>query len=180
MKINWKNKQIARLSVKSKNLRTFLFESGSLTRLIQEKCMGRFDINLINESWAKALPYEMHLLSLRNYEISFIRESYLSCNKKKLVYARTIIPRRTLNRNNEKLTKLGHKPLGEILFKNNQTHRKNVKYGKISIMNEPHIEALLKEKILDDLFVRQSMFYIDDRPLLVVEFFLPAIVKYSQ
>ena len=48
MKINWKNKQIARLSVKSKNLRTFLFESGSLTRLIQEKCMGRFDINLIN------------------------------------------------------------------------------------------------------------------------------------
>ena len=47
-------------------------------------------------------------------------------------------------------------------------------------MNEPHIEALLKEKILDDLFVRQSMFYIDDRPLLVVEFFLPAIVKYSQ
>ena len=49
MKINWKNKQIARLSVKSKNLRTFLFESGSLTRLIQEKCMGRFDINLINE-----------------------------------------------------------------------------------------------------------------------------------
>ena len=67
----------------------------------------------------KALPFEMHLLSLRNYEISFIRESYLSCNKKKLVYARTIIPRRTLNRKNEKLTKLGHKPLGEILFKNN-------------------------------------------------------------
>jgi len=176
LKISWKNKEIVRLAVKNKHLKKFIFESGSLTRLLQKKCTGRFDISLINESWCKALPDEMRVLSLRNNENSFVRESYLSCNNEKLVYARTIIPRKTLDRKNQKLTRLGHSPLGEVLFKNKKAHRKNIKYGKISLQDISHSKITLDEKIPYSLFARQSIFYINSKPLLVIEIFLPALM----
>ena len=62
MRINWQNKQIARLSIKNKHLFLFLFENGSLTRLIQDRCKGRFHIDLINESWTEAMSDEKNLL----------------------------------------------------------------------------------------------------------------------
>ena len=72
MRINWQNKQIARLNIKNKHLSLFLFDNGSLTRLIQDRCKGRFHIDLINESWDEAMSDEKNLLSLRNNEITFI------------------------------------------------------------------------------------------------------------
>ena len=117
------------MKIKNKYLSTFLFENGSLSRLIQDRFRRKLHIDLINESWSTAMTYEKKLLSLRNYEIIFARESYLSCNNKKLVYARTVIPRKTLKAQNHTLTRLGQKPLGEILFNNNKIFRENIKYA---------------------------------------------------
>ena len=63
MKINWQNKEIIRIKIKNKYLSKFLFEDGSLSRLIQDKFDGRFHIDLINESWITPMPYEKKVLS---------------------------------------------------------------------------------------------------------------------
>ena len=180
MRINWQNKQIARLSIQNKHLSLFLFDNGSLTRLIQDRCKGRFHIDLINESWGEAMSDEKNLLSLRNNEITFIRESYLKCNSKKLVYARTIIPRQTLKEQNQTLTRLGQRPLGEILFKNNNVYRKSMKYAKIPLSNKLHKKAINHTAISSEIYGRQSIFYIKSKPLLVIEIFLPSIMECNE
>ena len=180
MRVNWQNKQIARLSIKNKHLFLFLFENGSLTRLIQDRCKGRFHIDLINESWGEAMSDEKNLLSLRNNEITFIRESYLKCNNKKLVYARTVIPQPTLREQNQTLTKLGQKPLGEILFKNNNIYRKGMKYAKIPLSNKLHKKAMNHSVISSEIYGRQSIFCIKSKPLLVIEIFLPSIMECNE
>ena len=164
------------MKIKNKNLSAFLFENGSLSQLIQNRFRRKLHIDLINESWSTAMTYEKKLLSLRNYEIIFARESYLSCNNKKLVYARTVIPRKTLKAQNHTLTRLGQKPLGEILFNNNKIFRKNIKYAKIPLHNELHNKAKKHCNIYSDLYGRQSIFYVKNKPLLLIEVFLPDIM----
>ena len=164
------------MKIKNKYLSTFLFENGSLSRLIQERFRRKLRIDLINESWSTAMTYEKKLLSLRNYEIIFAREAYLSCNNKKLVYARTVIPRKTLKAQNHTLTRLGQKPLGEILFNNNKIFRGNIKYAKIPLHNELHNKAKKHCNIYSDLYGRQSIFYVKNKPLLLIEVFLPGIM----
>ena len=177
MKINWQNKEIIRIKIKNKHLSRFLFEDGSLSRLIQCKFKGRFHIDLINESWVTPISYEKKILSLRDNEIAFIRESYLNCNNKKLVYARTVIPKQTLKKQNQNLTRLGQKPLGEILFNNEKIYRDNIKYARIPLSNELHSRAKGSCKISSSLYGRQSIFYIKNKPLLVFEIFLPDIIR---
>ena len=176
MKINWQNKEIVRMKIKNKRLPTFLFENGSLSRLIQDRFRGKLHIDLINESWSTAITCEKKLLSLRNYEIIFVRESCLSCNNKKLVYARTVIPRKTLKVQNHTLTRLGKKPLGEVLFNNNKIFRENIKYAKIPLYNELYNKAKKHCDIYSDLYGRQSIFYVKNKPLLLIEVFLPDIM----
>ena len=179
MKINWQNKEIIRIKIKNKNkfLSKFLFEDGSLSRLIRDKFRGRFHIDLINESWVIPMSYEKKVLSLRDNEIAFVRESYLNCNNKKLVYARTVIPKQTLKKKNQNLTRLGQKPLGEILFSSDKIYRDNIKYAKIPLSNELHNSAKGNCNISSGLYSRQSIFYIKNKPLLVFEVFLPDIIQ---
>jgi|TARA_B100001079_G_C16254571_1_gene444953 chorismate--pyruvate lyase len=177
LKVNWQNKEIVRIKIKNKRFSRFLFENGSLSRLIRDQFRGRFHIDLISESWCIAMKSEKKLLSLRDNETTFIRESYLSCNNKKLVYARTVIPRQTLKKQNQNLTRLGQKPLGEILFNNNKIYRENIKYAKIPLSDELHSKAREYCNISSELYGRQSMFYIKNKPIIVIEVFLPDIIK---
>ena len=177
MKINWQNKEIIRIKIKNKHLSRFLFEDGSLSRLIQDKFKGKFHIDLINESWVTPMSYEKKVLSLRKNEIAFVREAYLNCNNKKLVYARTVIPKQTLKKKNQNLTRLGKKPLGEILFSSDKIYRDNIKYAKIPLSNELHSRAKGNYNISSGLYSRQSIFYIKNKPLLVFEVFLPDIIQ---
>ena len=177
MKLRWQNNETARLSLRDKRLSSFLFQKGSLTRFIQQRCKGSFHIDLITESWCYPMPDEIRLLSLRNHEITFIRESWLKCGNQTLVYARTVIPRKTLKGKSLKLTRLGTKPLGKILFNDNTTYRTNMRYAKIPVHCELHKEATKESDITSELWGRQSLFYIKNKPLLVIEVFLPAILE---
>jgi len=176
LKLHWQNKETSRLSLRDKRLHPFLFQKGSLTRFIQQHCKGSFHIDLIIESWCYPMPDESRLLSLRNHEITFIRESWLKCDNQTLVYARTVIPQKTLKGESQILTRLGTKPLGNVLFNDNTTYRTNMRYAKIPLHSELYKEATKDTDITSELWGRRSLFYIKDKPLLVIEVFLPAIL----
>ena len=71
---------------------------------------------------------------------------------------------------------LVQKPLGEILFNNNKIFRENIKYAKIPLYNELYNKAKKHCDIYSDLYGRQSIFYVKNKPLLLIEVFLPDIM----
>ncbi len=177
MKLHWQNELSAKDEPDDKRLYDFLFQSGSLSRSIEECCSGAFNIELKNESWFAPMPDENQLLTLIDDEITFIRESWLKCDNKRLVYARTVIPRITYEGESQDLMALGNKPLGNILFSDNKTYRTNMRYAKIPLHCDLHKQATMDTDIVTELWGRQSLFYINKNPLLVTEVFLPTILE---
>lgn len=180
MKLHWQHKKTAQSYVRDKRVHAFLFNEASLTRFIQQRCEGVFNIDLITESWCQPMSDETDLLSLPNNEITFIRISRLKCDNQTLVYARTVIPQKTLEGENQWLTKLGAKPLGDTLFNDETTYRTDMRYAKIPVHCELHGAATKELKITSELWGRQSLFHINHQPLLITEVFLPAILECSK
>ena len=158
-------------------MQQFLFHKGSLTQLIQQCCSGLFSVEVIDESWLSAMADEAELLSLANNENTYIRKSLLKNDNDILVYARTIIPEQTLTGKNEKLMTLGDKPLGDVLFNDESTYRSEMRYARISTDCELHTEATKGLNITSMLWGRQSLLYLEEKPLLITEIFLPAILE---
>ena len=177
MKLHWQKKLSAQEEPDDKRLHDFLFQSGSLSRSIEESCNGTFNIELKNESWSAPMSDESQLLSLIDNEITFIRESWLKCDNNRLVYARTVIPPITFEGESQGLMALGNKPLGNILFSDNKTYRTNMRYAKIPLHCDLHKQAIMDTEIAIELWGRQSLFYINNNPLLVTEVFLPTILE---
>ena len=106
MKLHWQNDLSRQEEPYDKRLHDLLFQNGSLSRSIEKICNGTFNIELKNESWSIPMSDENDLLSLIDNEITFIRKSWLKCNDKRLVYARTIIPRVTYEGESKNFMKL--------------------------------------------------------------------------
>lgn len=180
MKLHWQNKAITELELSDGNFHSVIFEEGSLTYLLQAYCQGEFHIELISESWDHAILDEADLLSISREDNAFIRKSLLRCDDNTLVFARTVIPEKSLVGKNKQLTTLGEKPLGDILFNDKTSSRKHMRYAKIPVNCELHKEASAGLDITTALWGRQSLFYIEERPLTITEIFLPAIQACSK
>lgn len=180
MKLHWQNKQLIQDESIDERLQTCLFQTGSLTRYLQEQCKGDFQVELESEAWHLPMHDEAALLELGKSEDTFIRESWLKSDNIKLVYARTVIPRETLLGKAKVLTNLGTKPLGEILFADETTYRSDIRYAKIP--DDCDLYELITDNTDNNegVWGRQSLFYIQNKPLLITEVFLPEIKKCIQ
>lgn len=180
MKLHWQNKETTLAETSNTKIRDFLFHEDSLTQFIQQRCEGVFSVDLISESKHQALADEAQFLSLQSDDVTFIRKIHLKCDDQAVVYARTIMPQKTIEGENQWLTTLGSKPLGDILFNDETTYRTDMRYAKIPVHCELHDEATKNLNITSDLWGRQSLFYTKDQPLLITEIFLPAILECSK
>lgn len=177
MKVDWQNKTSSLKNISDDRIQKFLFHEKSMTQLIQDSCFGKFNVELISESWEHALDDETTFLSLPQDESTFIRKSLLKCDDKVLIFARTVIPEKTLSGKNQKLTSMGDKPLGNFLFNDKTTYRSDMRYAKIPVNCKLYSEATKDMKITSELWGRQSLVYIEQRPLTITEIFLPAILE---
>jgi chorismate--pyruvate lyase len=117
-------------------------------------------------------------LGMRNNETALIREVYLFCGDTPWVYARTIIPKRTLTGAQRYLAHLGNKPLGAVLFADPNMQRDEVEVARIQPKQRMFnvATAHLTERP-ESIWGRRSVFYLNKKRLLVNEVFLPAIRK---
>jgi len=140
----------------------WLLDSSSLTRRLQQVCKGQLRVIPVRQHWHMPQLNEAQALGIRPRELCFIREVHLWCESRPWVYARTVIPVSTLTGNQRRLTRLGKKSLGAVLFADPG-------------MQRSHIEiARLKERP-EEVWGRRSVFSLDKKPLLVSEIFLPEI-----
>ncbi len=160
----------------SAELLDWLLDSASLTRRLQQTCRGRFCVELIDQYWQRPMLNEAQALGVLPHERCFVREVRLLCNEQPWVFARTVIPVRTLTGPRRRLSRLGKKPLGAVLFADRSMVRSGIEIARLS-GEQPLFQrataGLLKPPA--NIWGRRSAFFLNHHPLLVSEIFLPAI-----
>ena len=151
----------------------WLFDSGSLTARLIAACDGKFRVEVLSQRREFPRRDEMLVLGLRSRQQAQVRQVLLTCNDVPWVYARTIMPLASLQGALRGLTRLGNKPLGAVLFANPGMQRSEIQVTQLSAQHPCY--AVLADKAREALWGRRSVFYLYNRPLLVSEFFLPAI-----
>jgi chorismate--pyruvate lyase len=155
--------------------RNWLADQGSLTQRLVAASNGRFDVRIIRQRYGRPTINEARALGLPLRQCALIREVVLSGNHVPWVYARSVLPLATLTGRLRALGKLDNRPLGALLFAD-----KTLRRGAIDIARIP--EGMIPEKLAQNapwLWGRRSLFYLDDKPLLVSEIFLPDFNPYN-
>ena len=171
---DWRSQRLREVPV---GLSNWLLESGSLTRKVIQACgRGCFRVRLLRQSWGAPLNSERLFLGSRRGVMMLIREVELLCDETPWVFARTLIPATSLQRSVRRLTQLGERPLGAVLFSDPKVHRGDTQYARLQ-QRHPLFQTALEhvEAVPESLWGRRTLFTIAARPLLVNEIFLPDI-----
>ncbi len=158
-------------------LAPWLFEQGSLTRRILLHCTKKFRVEVLSQQWQRPMLNEALRLSAHPEHLALIREVLLYCGGEPWVFARSVLPRKTLTGPRRFLGKLGNRPLGEILFSDPKIQRDELEVAEIKKgqrMFSCATECLTHPP--DAVWGRRSVFYLHKKPLLVNEVFLPSIL----
>lgn len=156
-------------------IRQWLFESGSLTQRLRDLCGAELHVRLLKQVWQKPFLGESHQLELPVCRYALIREVALCCGEMPLVCARTIIPLQTLRGAQRRLSNLGTRPLGEVLFSTPKLERNGFELAEVAgtIWNRKCFSECPDEAV----WGRRTIYSIGGRELLVSEFFLPALLE---
>lgn len=176
--------------VNSGALRHYLIDRGSLTRRLQSNSQ-QFSVKPICLVQAKALQDEAALLTLKPQQYALLRDVLLVCDGTPVVFAHSVLPKRSLRGEWRGLGRLGSKPLGATLFANPKVQRTPLSYKKLGshhrlykrIMQLGDSATMLSGNAeLPVLWARRSVFSLNKISLgyaqiLVTEVFLPSVLK---
>ena len=141
----------------------WLQDKGSLTQRLINASSGHFSVHVVSNAWGIPTRSEASALGLKPRQKAIIREVELLCHGHVWVRARSIIPHNTLTGNLKMFKNIGNKPLGALLFKH-----KGMIRGALEV-------ACIKATALDNTehWARRSVFYLDNKGILVTEVFMP-------
>lgn len=162
-------------------LQSWLAESHSLTRRLQRHCPQCFNLRVLSQCWQIPTADEARCLGLAPRHYARIRQICMSCNGHDWVFARTVFPHTTLTGSFRQLRYLGAQSLGSILFART-LKRTPLEFVELAATH-PFYQLIKQQLNLSTppsytLWGRRSIFYLSaNRPLLVMEFFLPALLS---
>jgi len=159
----------------------WLFDTASLTSRLTAACHGRFYVKVLTQHWCTPMLNEVQRLGMHVRHMALVREVLLYCDDTPWVFARTVIPRRTLTGRCKHLANLGSRPLGAVLFADPHMRRDAIEVAKLTAGQPLYARAVQAlSYIPPSIWGRRSVFYLRDKPLLVNEIFLPGIVTCPQ
>ena len=106
-----------------------------------------------------------------------MREVELLCHNEPWVYARSVFPQTTLTGRLRSLKKLDTRPLGALLF-NDPTMKRS--HFEIAALSNPELANYFTSSSNDFAWARRSLFFLDEKPILVAEIFLPALEQHAR
>ncbi|PKH02725.1 chorismate--pyruvate lyase [Psychromonas sp. MB-3u-54] len=157
----------------SKKQLNWLLDQDSLTRKLQA-LSANFQVQVrqqVTVSRSKDLlsPY----FSEDNKVL--VREVLLVCDDKPVVFAQTEIPFSTLTNQQAKLAEIGTDSLGTFLFQDPSMRRDKIEVAQFPVYSAVHqLCTDLNQEVDFPLWGRRSLFYVNNKALLVSEVFLPA------
>jgi chorismate--pyruvate lyase len=157
------------------HVKNWLSESGSLTQRIKQTFSGVFSVQPQQQGSSTAFITDAERLGIAQQEEAFVREVILMVSGRAMVFARTTVKASSL-KTLEKLTKLGDKPLGEVIFSYPSLKRPQLHVASVHVsqLSKNMAEAL---GTTDFLWARRNTYEIEGQQFLVSEFFLPAMFE---
>ena len=142
--------------------RRWLFDRSSLTKLLIQKSAGDFRVEIHGQEWLQLPnPAVRSCFGPLAAEHKFwSRKVVLFGDNTPWVLAHTLIPEFSLTGPLRRVLELNAKPLGEYLFSHPDLIRSGIDITPIA----------------GDSWGRRSLFYLFEKPIMVAEFFLPAIL----
>lgn len=165
----------------SSALESWVLDTTSLTARLRARCGDGFSVRVVEEGWRRPSADEARRLGIHRHRLAWIREVVLLCHGQPQIFARSVIPARSLRGRNRALRVLGNRPLGELLFAGCGTRRSAMEIACIQpgdwLMDR--VRGAVPEELNagDGLWARRVVHYLRARPLLVAEVFLPGLMK---
>ncbi|HSO06511.1 MAG TPA: chorismate lyase [Pelomicrobium sp.] len=167
----------ARLAGTAGGFRGWLTDRGSLTARIRAGCT-EFSVRPVRQALDRPFRDEFGCLGLRRGEISMIREVYLYCGERPVVFAHSAVARADLRGAWRSVVGLGTRPLGHALFSNPRVERAPLAFRRLTPRDRLfHRAVAALPAAPGELWARRSLFRLRGRPLLVTEVFLPALLE---
>lgn len=154
--------------------KSWLLDEGSLTARLIKESQGRFAVQRLRQEWQVPALNERQALGLHTREMALVREVFLLCHDQPWVYARSVLPQRSLTGSLRVLRRLKNRSLGSFLFKNPHLQR-----DAFEICQLDKASAYIPMPLEQAIYGRRSVFTLEKKPLLVSEFFLPACSMYQ-
>lgn len=166
-----------RIPLITNRYRCWLTEQGSLTARLQLNYPDFF-VKPVSVSYLKPSAEEASLLHVPHNAVAQVREVFLYGNAAPLVFAHSVLPRKSLQGQWRNLGRLGNKPLGATLFANPKVKRTPFTYKKLSAQH-PLYQAATHDMPQKPayLWARRSVFSLNCASIMVTEVFLPNLIQ---
>lgn len=157
--------------------RPWLLEQGSLTKRLKAYAK-KFGVQPLLQDRCRPSVDEAYLLGLVKHRSDLHREVMLMDGNQALVFARSVLPAKSLHGDWQGLGRLGNQPLGAALFSNPRIVRTPLQFRKVG---QHHVLYRRTAKYLTQLptalWARRSVFKLSGgREILVTEVFLPSVL----
>ncbi len=151
-------------------VQTWLAESGSLTARLQATT-GSIRVRRLYEGWGRPFLTEARGLKMPWGRLVWVREVCLEGPGGPLLMARSVASAATLTGPGIGVARLGNRPLGAFLFTHPGVERLSMEWARLNdAVCRPYRAEVFPR------WGRRALYRIGrDRPLLVNEFFLPAV-----
>ncbi len=165
----WHRIQRLQRSKIPKSIYPWLATDQSITAKL--RCAGQLKVELLEERWGVPTPRERLRLGLKDREVARIRTVVLHVDGIPVVYARSIMPARSLRGSWRYLPYLKNRPLGGYVYRSGALKRSPIEVAQLPA-------GILKE-YPDALWARRSIFMEFGPGILVNEAFYPSIGKFT-
>lgn len=155
----------------------WLLDRGSLSQHLTAASNGAFRVGILHQRLMRPQLSEQVALNMAVRGLALVREVLLYGNEQPWVFARSVLPLSSLTGAQRRWRKLDNRPLGALLFADPSMRRGAMQISRIKAGQLPLSDILTNPDT--SLWGRRSVFYVDQKPLLVSEVFLPAFGSYS-
>jgi len=162
----------------SQKVLSWLLDESSLTKKLEQHCQN-FNVEVRQQvtTNSEATPLSVHFSDAQQI---LVREVFLYCDQRAHVFAQTEIPSQTLSDSQQALANIGSESLGRFLFQSTSLKRGTIEIAEFKSGSLIHQLCHTLDQSCDhSLWARRSLFYIENKPLLVSEVFLPASEIYQ-
>lgn len=159
-------------------LNQWLSYPGSFMERLLEHGVTDAGIQVVFEKFAQATEIEKHYLQLEDAEETWIREVIISSPLTIWMFARTIIPKKTLTGREKELQLLETRSLGSFLFQDKNLQRSAFEFSLIEKNSVDYQKISNYVPIRDQaLSSRHSLFITHGKKIFLQEVFFESVGK---
>ena len=151
---------------------------GSFMQRLKLHGVKNAQIRIVHEGWQFLGLSEREVLSLPQRAYAWVREVIIYSDQIIWMYARTVIPLRTLTGKERELRNLNTRSLGSILFKYPDLMRSEFEFFSVTAEMDLYKKIKAEVPVMPyALSARNSIFTVRNKKLLLTEVFFPKIAE---